>query len=95
MPMKILLASTASLLFVAATALGHGSMADPISRTYQGFLENPQSPQSNAVLAAISVGARKRFTIGTKSVATSWITTIKRSFLMDKFQAQAERNMWD
>ena len=59
--MKKLLTSTASLLFVAATALGHGSMADPISRTYQGFLENPQTPQSNAVLAAISVGGTQAF----------------------------------
>ena len=59
--MKLLLTSTASLLFVAATALGHGSMADPISRTYQGFLENPQTPQSNAVLAAISVGGTQAF----------------------------------
>jgi predicted carbohydrate-binding protein with CBM5 and CBM33 domain len=24
------------------TALGHGSMANPISRSYAGFLENPQ-----------------------------------------------------
>ncbi len=61
MPMKTLLTSTVCLLFVAATALGHGSMADPISRTYQGFLENPQSPQSNAVLAAISVGGTQAF----------------------------------
>ena len=59
--MKTLLASTAGLLFAAAAAFGHGSMADPISRTYQGFLENPQSPQSNAVLAAIAVGGTQAF----------------------------------
>ena len=59
--MKTLLASTAGFLFAAATAFGHGSMANPISRTYQGFLENPQSPQSNAVLAAIAVGGTQAF----------------------------------
>lgn len=59
--MKIFFTYTGSLLLIAANAFGHGSMADPISRTYQGFLENPQSPQSNAVLAAIAIGGTQAF----------------------------------
>ena len=43
------------------TALGHGSMANPISRSYAGFLENPQTPQSGGVRAAIALGGTQPF----------------------------------
>lgn len=59
--MKKLITSVACLLSLAAPAFGHGTMADPISRSYEGFLENPQAPQSNAVLAAVAVGGTQAF----------------------------------
>ncbi len=43
------------------SALGHGSMANPISRSYAGFLENPQTPQSGGVRAAIALGGTQPF----------------------------------
>ena len=61
MPVNRLLASAVSLFLATATAFGHGSMTDPVSRSYQGFLENPQNPQSNAVLAAVAVGGAAAF----------------------------------
>ncbi|MFZ4484404.1 MAG: glycoside hydrolase family 9 protein [Chthoniobacterales bacterium] len=42
-------------------AFGHGSMANPISRSYAGFLENPQTPQSGGVRAAIALGGTQPF----------------------------------
>jgi hypothetical protein len=42
-------------------ALGHGSMAEPLSRIYNGFLEGPESPQSAAVQAAIAAGGTQPF----------------------------------
>lgn len=52
-----------SLLFLATTltAFGHGSMADPISRVYQVFLENPQTPKSAAAKAAIATAGTQAF----------------------------------
>lgn len=51
---------TASIA-TASTAFAHGSMAKPISRVYSGFLEDPQSPDSAAVAAAIAVGGTQPF----------------------------------
>ncbi|MEU4392467.1 lytic polysaccharide monooxygenase [Kribbella sp. NPDC023855] len=45
----------ASCLF-AASALGHGSMQSPASRTYTCFLEGAESPDSAACKAAIALG---------------------------------------
>lgn len=45
----------------AVTAFGHGSMADPLSRSYAGFLENPQTPRSGAIAAAIQIGGTQPF----------------------------------
>ena len=39
----------------------HGSMANPISRVYQVFLENPQTPQSNAAKAAVATAGTQAF----------------------------------
>lgn len=39
----------------------HGSMLNPISRIYSGFLEGPQNPESAAVQAAIKVGGTQPF----------------------------------
>ena len=44
------------LLLPAASAFGHGSMGYPISRTYNGFQEGPESPQSAAVGDAVDCG---------------------------------------
>ncbi len=54
---------------MALTAIGlsstaahaHGSMADPPSRVYKIFQENPQTPQSPAAAAAIAVGGTQPF----------------------------------
>jgi chitin-binding protein len=40
----------------ATMALGHGSMGYPISRTYSGYLEGPESPQSDAIQDAVECG---------------------------------------
>jgi len=55
------LMSATLALTIASTALGHGSMAKPISRIYSGFLEGPEHPQSAAVAAAIAVGGTQPF----------------------------------
>ena len=39
----------------------HGSMAEPISRVYQVFLENPQSPTSAAGQAAVAAAGTQAF----------------------------------
>ena len=44
------------LVLPAAAAFGHGSMGYPISRTYNGFQEGPENPQSSAVADAIDCG---------------------------------------
>ncbi|HMN96654.1 MAG TPA: lytic polysaccharide monooxygenase [Phycisphaerales bacterium] len=55
------LSGAALSLAFAALASGHGSMSAPLSRVYNGFLENPQSPTSAAVQAAIAVGGTQPF----------------------------------
>ena len=50
-----------ALILGAVSAFGHGSMADPISRSYEVFLENPQTPTSEAAKAAIAVGGTQPF----------------------------------
>ena len=47
-----------SLLAVvpATVAFGHGSMGYPISRTYSGYLEGPENPQSDAIQYAVDCG---------------------------------------
>src|SRR5215510_1468571 len=37
-------------------AFAHGSMQNPISRTYECFLENPEHPTSAACQAAVAIG---------------------------------------
>lgn len=59
--MKKLLLPVALLLTAAVTAFGHGSMADPISRSYEVFLENPETPQTDAAKAAIAVAGTQPF----------------------------------
>ena len=45
-----------ALALPAGTALGHGSMGFPISRTYSAYLEGPESPISDAVRDAVECG---------------------------------------
>ena len=59
--MKRIATCIASLLLAAVPAFGHGSMADPISRTYKIFLDNPQTPQGPAAAAAIGVAGTQAF----------------------------------
>ncbi|MFZ4775704.1 MAG: glycoside hydrolase family 9 protein [Terrimicrobiaceae bacterium] len=59
--MKTILPLLAFLLVTAMAAFGHGSMADPISRSYEVFLENPQTPQTAAARAAIAVAGTQAF----------------------------------
>ena len=56
-----ILACTLPLLAAATPALAHGSMAVPLSRVYNGFLEGPRDPESAAVAAAIEVGGTQPF----------------------------------
>ncbi|MBM4113838.1 MAG: hypothetical protein FJ253_10815, partial [Phycisphaerae bacterium] len=51
----------AAIAFLNGAAHGHGSMAQPISRIYSGFLEGPENPQSAAVQAAIELGGTQPF----------------------------------
>ncbi len=51
-----------SLLAISTAAgFSHGSMADPISRSYEVFLENPQTPKTDAARAAIAVAGTQAF----------------------------------
>ena len=50
-----------ALILGAVSAFGHGSMADPISRSYEVFLENPETPTSEAAKAALGVGGTQPF----------------------------------
>ncbi len=59
--MKTILPFLAILLLSAITSFGHGSMADPISRSYEVFLENPQTPDTDAARAAIAVAGTQAF----------------------------------
>ncbi|MEE2907781.1 MAG: lytic polysaccharide monooxygenase [Planctomycetota bacterium] len=45
-----------TVLIPAASALGHGSMGYPVSRTYNGFQEGPENPISDAVRDAVECG---------------------------------------
>lgn len=55
-------ASCAAALFVITSiAVAHGSLSQPISRIYSGFLEDPQSPDSAAVQDAIAIGGTQPF----------------------------------
>ena len=58
---KIIGSFLPALILGAVSAFGHGSMADPISRSYEVFLENPQTPTSEAAKAAIGVGGTQPF----------------------------------
>ncbi|GLZ76163.1 hypothetical protein Afil01_09700 [Actinorhabdospora filicis] len=44
------------VVLVVTRAESHGSASDPASRTYRCFLEGPETPQSAACQAAITVG---------------------------------------
>ena len=62
--MKKLITCLSTLLVTVSTSLtafGHGSMADPISRTYKIFLDNPETPQTAAASAAIAVAGTQAF----------------------------------
>ena len=75
--MKNIFSSLACLMLCSLSALGHGSMADPISRSYEVFLENPESPTSAAGRAAVAVAGTQAFMTGTRSTYVCPITTIK------------------
>ncbi|MFO0873332.1 MAG: lytic polysaccharide monooxygenase [Phycisphaerales bacterium] len=53
--------ATLGALAPATTVVGHGSMASPVSRVYNGFLEGPENPTSAAIQAAIEVGGTQPF----------------------------------
>jgi chitin-binding protein len=59
--MKNIFSSLACLMLCSLSAFGHGSMADPISRSYEVFLENPESPTSAAGRAAVAVAGTQAF----------------------------------
>jgi len=59
--MKNVVALVVSLSVSISGVFGHGSMADPISRSYQIFLENPQTPKSDASAAAIAAEGTQAF----------------------------------
>ena len=59
--MKKSIALLSSIVFTAVAAFGHGSMADPISRSYEVFLENPMAPQSSAAKAAVAAAGTQAF----------------------------------
>ena len=62
--MKKLITCLSTLLVTVSTSLtafGHGSMADPISRSYKIFLDNPETPQTAAASAAIAVAGTQAF----------------------------------
>ena len=58
-----LLEVTALLLLVCFinSALGHGSISDPVSRVYRIFQENPESPKSAVSAAAIATAGTQAF----------------------------------
>jgi predicted carbohydrate-binding protein with CBM5 and CBM33 domain len=59
--MKKSIALLSSIVCTAVAAFGHGSMADPISRSYEVFLENPMAPQSAAAKAAVAAAGTQAF----------------------------------
>ncbi|MEZ4864808.1 MAG: glycoside hydrolase family 9 protein [Caldilineaceae bacterium] len=50
-----------ALLFFPSDAYAHGTMEDPVSRVYQCYLENPESPDSQACWAAIQLAGTQQF----------------------------------
>jgi len=61
MKTKHLLLAAAALLTTAFHGLAHGTMANPVSRVYQVFLENPENPSSAAARAAVGVAGPTPF----------------------------------
>ncbi|WP_309380989.1 glycoside hydrolase family 9 protein [Cerasicoccus frondis] len=59
--MKRTLITGLAALGLSTSAFGHGSMADPVSRVYEIFLENPQSPDYPSSEAAIAVNGTQPF----------------------------------
>lgn len=49
------------LALSVAACFGHGSMADPMSRVYEVFLENPERPTTDAGRAAVAVAGTQAF----------------------------------
>ena len=52
---------TSALLVSPWSVHGHGTMADPISRVYQVFLEGPEAPKSAAAKAAVALSGTQAF----------------------------------
>ena len=52
---------TTALLASPWPVHGHGTMADPISRVYQVFLEGPEAPKSAAAKAAVALSGTQPF----------------------------------
>ncbi len=50
-----------SLFFATPRASAHGTMEDPVSRVYQCYRENPESPDSQACFAAIQLAGTQQF----------------------------------
>lgn len=50
-----------TLLAVPSNLRAHGSMANPVSRVYQVFLENPENPSSAAARAAVGLSGPTPF----------------------------------
>lgn len=62
MKVHVLLPRVVCLLALSlAAAFGHGSMADPMSRVYEVFLENPEHPTTDAGRAAVAVAGTQAF----------------------------------
>lgn len=49
-------APVALTALAAAPAVAHGTMGDPVSRVFQCYAENPESPKSGACKAAVAAG---------------------------------------
>ncbi|MFE2519485.1 lytic polysaccharide monooxygenase [Streptomyces mirabilis] len=49
-------APVALTVLAAAPAVAHGTMGDPVSRVFQCYAENPESPKSGACKAAVAAG---------------------------------------
>ncbi len=54
-------AAAALSVLASPPAFGHGSMADPPSRSYKIFLDGPMTPQTDAARAAIAVSGTQAF----------------------------------
>ena len=61
MKIKYLLLTAVALFATALHGFAHGSMANPVSRVYQVFLENPENPSSAAARAAVAVSGPTPF----------------------------------